>query len=155
MMKIHVKLRDESGAALIIENILILPVVFAVIIFVIYLGQMQYQKALIVSVAERSIIWIEQAESDYMFRNINALDLSNSASDTGITNVNVLNQEVNREPYRYVAGLFSGSTDYSDTEVYIKDYIESKEIFPMGDVFVEIEEDKNFNLYKKVVITIE
>ena len=150
--KVFKRLQSEKGAAQMVENIIVLPVVFAVIIFIIYLGQMQYQKALIASVAERALIWLEQAESDYQYEDLAVLDLSNSASDISTPDTSIFTENVNRQPYRYVVGMFT-KKDYSATEEYIKNYIESKEIFPMGEVSVEINPDGH--LYKKVKITIE
>lgn len=153
MNKIVKRMKSEYGAAQMVENIIVLPVVFAIIIFIIYLGQMQYQKSVIASTAERAIIWIEQAESNYQYKKMTKLDLSNSASDTLAPNTSILNSKVDRQPYRYVAGLFSGKQDFSETESYIENYIESKEIFPMGEASVKITTEGS--LYKKVKITIE
>lgn len=157
MKKITDKLHSEHGAAQIVENVIVLPVVFAVIIFIIYLGQMQYQKALIDSVAERAIIWLEQAAADYQYETLAPLDLSNGASDinVGTLHTEVFDTQVEREPYRYVAGMFTENSyyDLKGLKKYIEDYIESKEIFPMGEVFVDIQEEGS--LYKKVFITIE
>lgn len=152
MKRTEDRFRSELGAAQLVENIIVLPVVFAVILFIIYLGQMQYEKALISSVAERAIIWIEQASTDYQYKNLASLDLTNGASDIESPDISSLNIDVNRQPYRYVAGIFK-SNDYSDAEAYIKSYIESKQIFPMGGISVEIKETGS--LYKKVYITIE
>ena len=152
MKSIFQRLKNENGAAQMVENIIVLPVVFAVIIFIIYMGQMQYQKALIASVAERAVIWIEQSESDYQYEKMATLDLSNGASDIGTPDVSIFKANVDRQPYRYVAGMFK-KKDYSATEEYIKNYIESKEIFPMGEVSVEIEPEGS--LYKKATIIIE
>lgn len=152
MERTEERIRDEQGAAQLVENIIVLPVVFAVILFIIYLGQMQYQKALISSVAERAAIWVEQASADYQYKNLASFDLTNGASDIEFPDVTSLNQDVNRQPYRYVAGIFMNN-DYSEIETYISSYIESKQIFPMGDISVEIKEKGS--LYKKVYITIE
>lgn len=152
MISILKKTKSEAGAAQLVENVIVLPVVFAVIIIVIYLGQMQYQKALIVSVAERSLIWLEQAAADYNYQKIAELDFSNGASDISGVDTSPLTENVKREPYRYVAGIFTGN-DYTDTEKYIKQYIENKQIFPMGDINVDIEEKSG--LYKSITVTIE
>ena len=148
-------LKTENGAASVVENIIVLPVVFAVIMFILYWGQLQYQKALLMSSAERSLIYVEQAATDYKYQAIAAIDLTNGASDISSIDTGVLTKNVKRQPYRYIAGLFT-SPDYVDDiekiEKYVKDYIEKKQIFFDEDVSVDINETEG--LYKKVTVKV-
>lgn len=151
MMTEKHSLKTEDGAASVVENIIVLPVVFAVIIFIIYWGQLQYQKALLMSSAERSLIYVEQAATDYKYQDIAAIDLTNGASDISSIDTGVLTENVDRQPYRYVAGLFK-SEDYTNIEKYVKDYIEKKQIFFDEDVSVDINE--TLGLYRKVTVKV-
>lgn len=151
MMTGRISLKTENGAASVVENIIVLPVVFAVIMFIIYWGQLQYQKALLMSAAERSLIYVEQAAIDYNYQEIAEIDLTNGASDISSIDTGALTENVNRQPYRYITGIFK-TKDYSDIEKYVKDYIEKKQIFFDEDVSVEIKETTG--LYKKVTIKV-
>lgn len=146
-------LKTENGAASVVENIIVLPVVFAVIMFIIYWGQLQYQKALLMSSAERSLIYVEQAATDYKYQDIAAIDLTNGASDISGIDTDVLTKKdkIDRQPYRYITGLFK-SADYTEIEEYVKNYIEKKQIFFDEEVSVDINETPG--LYKKVTIKV-
>lgn len=148
-----ISLKTENGAASVVENVIVLPVVFAVIMFIIYWGQLQYQKALLMSSAERSLIYVEQAATDYKYQDIAAIDLTNGASDISSIDTGVLTKKdkIDRQPYRYVAGLFK-SADYTEIEKYVKNYIEKKQIFFDEKVSVDINETQG--LYKKVTVKV-
>lgn len=134
------KLEEENGAAAIIEYAFVLPVVFAVVMLLVYMGQIHYQRAVIHSAADRMVMYVNKAASDYMYDEVAPFAFQ-SAGDVSEIHVEKLTKNVEREPYRYVVGLFVQNINdetKANLEKALAEYINDRDVFFGKDAQVSI-----------------
>lgn len=109
MKKISIRnITKEDGAAAIIEYTIVLPVVFATVFLLIYMGFMQHQKAVLTSATARGAIYAARVAADSNYLDVASPDFSNGASDVSFVDAKQLYTDVDRNPYRNIVSLFVG-----------------------------------------------
>lgn len=109
------KLRDESGAAEVLEATVIFPIVFMCVLFLVLSGFTFLQRAMLQSTADRL--------STYLARCVSYPGYSDIVDPFyGEANTKGMLERINdamsiSDPYRYVAGLFTGGVNSSTKEV--------------------------------------
>lgn len=146
---------DERGAALIVEYIIVLPVVFAVIFFLIFMGQAFYQEAVISSAADRMLIYVNKVAADYMYKDVVPFSFNGAGDYNGNFVSERLLNDVERKPYRYITGLFVQNIDegtLSNLERQLEEYIAEKDLFFGRNASAEIKIEGQ--LFKRVSVTV-
>lgn len=141
-MNIKQILKKESGAVLVVEAAYVFPIVFFVVIILLYLGNLFYQQSKVDSITVRTAEYLAAHYTDPMLRYGDKLPTNST--------------QVNIQPYRYLFGD-------SDAEKMANDFVKS-ELDQVGtglysgmNINYEIKkcEIKNFIVYQKTEVEIE
>lgn len=97
-------MKSERGA-LIVEATIVFPVCFIIIIMLLYLGNVYYQKSRIEAIVVEATLDGAAYCADPLLRSISESE-SNTVPDLG---------SVDYEPYRYVGGIFGGMDKIEDS----------------------------------------
>jgi len=149
MKKLLQMLRDEKASAM-IENVIVLPVIFVVIYSFIMTAFLFHDRSTMEAAAQRGAIYASHCVSDPNYASIvgqyGALDVSESR------NLNFSSVGKNIKAYRYILG--SGDIE-SLVEKEVKKIVENDRInwYPQDKIRVSVEK-KNMFLYQDVTVTI-
>ena len=144
------KMKDES-AGVMVENVIVLPLVFVVIIFMIVSAFLAHDKATIEAAARRGATFAAQCIADPKYASLagtgGALDLDKKSTDIGFSGIGK-----NVKAYRY---LF-GNTDYvDDVERRVANIVEETRIpwIPQENFRVECQ-PRNMIIYHDITVTV-
>ena len=104
------RLKNDSGA-LIVEATIVFPVCLIIIMMLLYLGNVYYQKSRIESIVEEAVLDGAAYSADPLLK---AVEESGKIPDFG---------SVDYKPYRYIAGFFGGM---GDIESSVRNLISSR-----------------------------
>ncbi len=108
--KVNLKTKNETGS-LIVESAIVFPIMFFLLLFIIYIGNMFYEQAKVENIVLKNAIYGAESIADPFHADMSAEKPSLP------TNV----KEVHIHPYRYLFGA-----DYSAIEQEINDKVENE-----------------------------
>lgn len=146
--------KDEKANA-IVENVIVLPMIFVVIISILITAFVVYDRATMESAAKRGAIYAAHCISDPNYASVvassgsesGALDISGKADDISFAGIGK-----NIKAYRYITG--SGNVD-DRVVTEVKNIISKTRLnlIPLGDVTVTCD-SKNMFIYQDVVVSV-
>lgn len=139
-------MKKEKGAATLIEYAIVLPIVFAIVFMLIFVGFTMHQKAVMEAATQRSAIYVARTITDPSYENIVSSDGKQDAND--ILSATITQESIVNAPYRY---LFSGSGSLPDSELSVSDLIAKNQIFIDTDPTVSVQ--KETGIFTKVIVT--
>ena len=99
---------SERGTATILEYTIVLPIVILVVLLLIILGNLTYEKALLESAAERGALYACKVVADPNYGNQEMFPKKANLNEVGEIAMN--GDKIVTVPYRYLAGLFRTPT---------------------------------------------
>ena len=145
-MKGDYLMKNEKGAATLLEYTIVLPIAFAIVFMLIFVGFTMHQKAVMEAATQRSAIYVARTITDPSYEKIVSTDGTKDAND--ILSATITNESIVNAPYRY---LFTGSGSISDSELSVADLIAKNQIFI--DTAPNVTVNKEAGIFTKVVVT--
>lgn len=145
-MKGDYLMKNEKGAATLLEYTIVLPIAFAIVFMLIFVGFTMHQKAVMEAATQRSAIYVARTITDPSYEKIVSTDGTKDAND--ILSATITNESIVNAPYRY---LFTGSGSISDSELSVADLIAKNQIFI--DTAPTVTVNKEAGIFTKVVVT--
>ena len=139
-------MKNEKGAATLLEYTIVLPIVFAIVFALIFVGFTMHQKAVMEAATQRSAIYVARTITDPSYENIVSTDGKQDAND--ILSATITQESIVNAPYRY---LFSGSGSIPDSELSVADLIAKNQIFI--DTAPTVTVKKEAGIFTRVVVT--
>ena len=106
--KLSVFLQREEGAATIVEYTIVFPFVIMVVLLLVILGNMTYEKALLESAAERGALYACKVVADPNYANQKIFPKAANLNEIG--EVAMTGDKIKTAPYRYLAGFVDPPT---------------------------------------------
>jgi len=138
MIKAFIK--EENGAATILEYTIILPLVMAIVFILIFTGHIQHQKAVLQAATERGTTLACRLIIDPNYKDIVTLDANNDKNDIDKIHKN--------DPYRY---LFRKSENMDEVEKYVRNIAISNTLF--GENTIEVTAKSEAGIINKVTVS--
>lgn len=91
---------SEDGAATIIEYTIVLPIVMAIIMFLMFTGYLIYDKATMEAATERTALYVSKVVADPNYPNIT----TRSSSSNEVDEIAITSGSIKTHPYRYLFG---------------------------------------------------
>lgn len=139
-------MKNEKGAATLIEYTIVLPITFAIVFLLITMGFMLHQKSVMESAVQRKAIYISRTISDTNYENIAETNVDVDVND--ITGAKI--KDIKNDPYRFLFGAFSSGNLTAQEEETSK-LIEVNQIFI--DTKPEVSVEKKSGLFTTVTVT--
>lgn len=139
-------MKNEKGAATLLEYTIVLPIVFAVVFMLLFVGFTMHQKAVMEAATQRSAIYVARTITDPSYENIVSTDGKQDAND--ILSATITQESIVNAPYRY---LFSGSGSIPNSELSVADLIAKNQIFI--DTTPTVTVKKEAGIFTRVVVT--
>lgn len=135
-------IKEEKGAASLIEYTIVFPIVFIVCCLLIFMGFIQYERAVVVSAAQRGAVVGAKLLADPHYAEIAGLDTSASKDYLEVGDASVSHyKDSSSSPYRY---LFNEMPDISTVEQRVKAMVEANSIFFKPDTDITVEMDNGY-----------
>lgn len=139
-------MKEEKGTATLIEYAIVLPIVFAIVFMLIFVGFTMHQKAVMEAATQRSAIYVARTITDPSYENIVFSDGKQDAND--ILSALITQESIVNAPYRY---LFSGSGNLPNSELSVSDLIAKNQIFIDTEPTVTVQ--REVGIFSKVIVT--
>lgn len=141
------KMKEESAGAM-VENVIVMPLVFAIIIFMIVAAFLIHDKATVESAARRGAIYASHCVSDPNYASI--VGQSGKLDYEGTPNFSGLGKEI--EPYRYLRG---GNDIENVVESEVKKIINNTRVgwIPNDKIVVSCSQDNKI-IYQEVTVKV-
>lgn len=142
--------KEEKGSGTIIEYTIVFPIVMIIIGLLIFLGFVQFEKAVIVSAAQRGSIMSARMLADPHYAEVTGTtDPKKDYKDIGSIDMKSFSSDTS-SPYRYI---FDGSKDFDDGQLRIEAIIAANSVFFKPETTVDVKKKNQF-ISKRIEVTI-
>lgn len=150
MLRLWQRIKDES-AGVMVENVIVLPLVFVVIIFMIMSAFLVHDRATIESAARRGVIFAAHCVADPNYATLvgqsGELDFSKEVGSISFSSIGK-----NIDAYRYITG---GASVESSVEAEVKQIVNKSRInwIPQESIVVNCDQENKI-IYQNVTVTV-